>query len=499
MNFLEIRTAVENELQHRPTVLAHREDARVVVNRVYKAFLGEKKWPFLLRREPIYSFPDLTIPNASLTLAAGWNGGSGGRTVEVPSLFGNIFPAVDEQQYQQFERFLSGAELTLADMTLRGAGGSSNNWELAPFTIEMVVPMNLVDGVHRLQLDPRARFSALSVNSGDYLLKFPRVLLPATCRSVVALRDDQGRPLRAVMPGEQRGAILEERHSSGTPRWFLEDGGAELRLPPWLHINHPTSAADNPRSPFAYERETWPMRETVSAVFATGGAGTYASGSRVRAFCCWYWAGRFGPPSNIVDITATAPASHVNVTGYPTLPSVSGTNVEFGRRVAIFLADGEGAFFLRAFVNNPASTTFTFNTDNLNNGTANMPGLRFPRWDELYPGGPYQYLRIWPRPSAIHRFELEYLARPRELIEDTDSPEFDGDHDVIVWLTVAELLASPRYNADPRPALAMADKYARPLIARNFPQDRYDLTRGQITGEGSYRDHFIPPDIDWRG
>lgn len=494
MNFGEIQRRVGFEMAHYPQVLGHRDDNRGVINRVNKRFLNAYEWPFMLRKAPIYSFPDLTIPNANVSKSAG----RGDRSLLLPDMDTIPTPPMYDpeltSEFAFWDAQLTGAEM---DLVTHPATGNSANWDDGPFTIEMVIELGAGPGPV-VQLDPRATFTALSANDGPYIIRFPRILLPADVQQVSAVRTPEGRELFALTPSEQRRVILEPNHTSGSPRWMLEDQGHQPTRPVWVDPFFAGQVSGHSATPFIYQRETWPLRETVSISFTTPGGAEIPASTRIRVFCCWFWSGRFGPPSNIAESTTASAGGPfaVAVTGYPQLPT-SGAFIEYGRRVAIFMAEGEGAFFLRGFVMAPATPTTTITTRNF---TSSTPGLRFPRWDEVYPDGPYQYMRIWPRPTAMTRLEVEYWARPRELIEDTDSPEFPDNHDVLVWLTVAELLASPRYN-NPQAAagaMAMAKTYERPLIMRAFPKGQYKVRRGQV--DRRLRDGVvIPPDLDYLG
>ena len=491
MNLREIMTAAENEIRHYPDLAAHRIDLRAVVNRVYKLFWNERQWSFTRRRVPLWAFPDLTVPNADVEMAAGW----GVRTIQLPSLVDlGMMEEADASRFPFFSSQLAGAELDLADPTLREAGGG--DLSEGPYTIEGVPTLALAP---MIQLDPRADISSIVSGMGDLVIRFPRILLPADVGSVISLTDPQGRPLPGIMPGEARRIVTaERRNQSGTMGWFLEDFGSDARLPTFIDPSFGSGTTNFARSPFFYERETWPMRETLT-LEPDDGTGTFLDGTLVRVFACWFWGGRFGPPSAIAEVTTESTGSNlwsINVTGFPQLPT-SSANIEYGRRVAFFVAEGEGAFFLRGFDTNPAIATFPITDPSVSLAANLEPGLRFARWDEVYPGGPYQYLRIWPRPTAPVRLELDYYARPRELVEDTDSPEFPAEHEVLVWLTVASLLGSPRYNGDPTSAYVMAEQHRQALMSRHYPQDRYPIRRGQVDRARAPCDFFIGPDIDY--
>lgn len=495
MNLRELRTALENETRHHPDLVSHREDLNACINDAYQAFCGEMPggWPWLRRRAPLLSFPDLVIPNASVGFAAGW----GARTLQLPSLRTGVEPSMfglaDESLAASIFRQLPGADFELVDMTLRGE--QSGIFARAPYTIECVV--EIVDDTCAIQLDPRFTAAALGTDVGDYAIRFRRSLLPPDCKSLIAVYDEEGRPLRAVGPTQARRWIENDAlDTAGTTGWFLEDMGSDLRLSP-----SPVDIflSDPAHSPYTFQRETWPVRETISiSENASVGSPTVDQipvGTRIRVFACWFWAGRFGPPSNIAELETTGDINTISVTGFPVLPT-TGSEIEWGRRIAIFMAEGEGAFFLRTFVRNPALSTVTIDTRNT--AANSTPSLRFPRYDEIAHEGAPQYIRLHPRPSQVRRLEIEYVANPRKLIEGTDSPEIPGHHQVLVWLALAQILASPRYNGNASQALAMAQKFRSMITGTSSPQDRdKPLVRGQVDQPRGPVGSFFGPDIEY--
>jgi hypothetical protein len=483
MNLGQIRQAVENETRHFPDLPSHRADLNAVINRVYTAFCNSRTWSFMQRTALLHSFPDLSLPNASVS----GNLLLGPRALILPELYDLPVPmyrATAQSDY--FDTLLVGAEFGLAaDSVVQG-----------PWVIEQVISRS-VAGVSGpiVALDPRADFSG-GKPSGDFVIRFPRLQLPPDVMTVLSLDSDDGRPIRSLSPIEQRRHLNPaDANRPSTSGWFLEDFGHENRIAP-VHIDLFLDSTS--RSPFVSQREVWPVRETIGLTFSeasgTPTAEQIPADTRVRVFACWFWAGRFGPPSNIVEDTTSGDINTVTVTGLPQL-SPGETTIQYGRRVAIFMAEGEGAFFLRAFHNNPNSQTQTILTRNVA-GNAE-PGLRFPRYDEIVPPGSYKFIRITPRPAALERVSLSYQAHPRQLIEDTDAPEIPDNHEILVWLALADLLASPRYNGAPQMALAMVDRYMRPLEIAYYPQGRYPIRRGMVDQARGRHDFFIGPDIEY--
>jgi hypothetical protein len=315
-------------------------------------------------------------------------------------------------------------------------------------------------------------------------VRFPRIQLPVDCEALVALRDQDGRTLEPLAPGQLRRYQLQ-RDRAGAAGYVLDDGGFEPRFAPFVvpGASVGVTPVNAGQTNDVYQRENMPIRQTIVGALAAGG--TLTVGSRYQAFATWWYAGRFGPPSNIVEVTPTTGNQTLSLTNLPTMPST-----DYGRRLCIFLREGEGGFYLTDTLLTPTSSTRSI-TATFGGGAA----LRPTRWDEVYQGL-YQYIRVYPRPTEMQRLELEYRARPRDLIEDSDVPDIPGDHDVLVWLTVAHLVHGVGGNATG--AFVMADKFRQSLLAHTHPQTRHNLfQRGQV---GLQRTTIPWVDsVDWQG
>lgn len=485
-NLDDIRVALGKELRYAPDLEVQRIDDREVINRAYEKLARMRPWPWLLRRAPIYLFPDLTIANDEVIASAGY----GPRTLQLSgtTLAGlGMFDVADAGSSELLHPYLCGAEFDLADRDLRGEGGS--NWPEAPFVIEHV---SVSSAPLRFQLDPRASLS-LDPADGDYVIRFPRVRLPADVDQVVALRDADGVKLTPVPSGSE--TRWHRGQPAGRPVWLLEDPGHAPRFPPTVYPGLSASGAsvNAGQSPFLYQRENLPVSKTISGAVVAGG--DLAANVKVRAFVCWWYADRFGPPSNVVSVTTTDSNKTVRLSALPVLET-SGAQIEYGRRLAVFAAEGESAFYLRGFV---LTTDATFDIDEpISTPTA---AIRPARYDEVFPGE-YQYIRVHPRPTSMQQLELEYKGKPRQLIEATDRPEFErAYYDTILWLACLEASAK---HADSS-FFARCDKlagesYAR-LNARYFPGDRYIVRNGLFSLESPMPlAGFIDADhLDYRG
>lgn len=493
MNLRQIVAAVENELQYAVETERHREDFRARVNDVYKALCRSRRWPWLYRKAALWVLPDLAIDH---TLVNQPFPVEGPRAFEISrsGLYLAMGLTQNELTAHMLGQFANG-QLDIADRT-QGDG----NWEKAPFVIEsfqVVPPDASIVGFPTLRfvLDPRAEIDSIDDTEGEWLFSFPRVQLPVELDALECIRDEDGNVLRSVTPQEER-LYLTQQLAGGTPYYVLEDYGFDMTGGFQLAAQNVHGGAAFEHTPFAYQTENWPLEETIALATLDPTTGNVAVGTVMRVFASWYYSNRFGPPSNIAEFTVDD-FQGVKVTGLPVLPDTGSGTFEYGRRVAIFAAEGEGAFYFRGFV--PTATATTFNiTEPQTSSTAYDIGLRLPRWDELYPGQ-YQYIRVNPRADTVQRLTCEYWKRPRELIQDTDVPEFhEAFHRLLVWMTVEELVGG-RYGGDPafRRLQVLREKEERALVTRYFPKEQNQERQKGMIGQMTANRPLIG--VDWNG
>jgi hypothetical protein len=477
---------VEDEMRHHPQIADWRTKLREKVAAVNRAFCGDiqRKWPWMIRTHELMVYPDLELPLGVGNVVR--KIGYGNRTFDIPVglLNGEMYPEETHSLWREHHMALSdGAVVELADRSLdpQPQLSSHGNWAYAPFAIEMVVPTSGIAPAPAsvtIQLDPTAEIPALLGTEGDLAIRWPRRRLPADCSSVIAVRDEHGRRL-APLSSTQLTLSESQRNRIGTPCFLVEDSGKEMRAAALAYPGVHDSTVSHPHhTPFLAQRETWPVRETISlAIIVTGGTSIKAS-TKHRVFLSWFWGGRFGPPSNEVTVTTTDSGNTLRVSGIRPLPT-SGANMEYGRRLSVWMAEGEsGAFMLKGFVTDSAATTYDIVTSNNNPNTSQ---LRLLRWDEHYFDGLPKYLRIYPRPAAFARYTVEYRAFPRELVEDTDAPEIDGPHEIIGWLAAAELIE--QNGRDASRARAQVMRYERMLLGKASQTDKADIRFGQVAGD----------------
>lgn len=501
MNVGQMRDIIGEQLGHAPDLAEWRNMVRSTIAQVNRKFCGDtsREWPWMKRAKALPMYPDLRLELGvgSVVRKVGW----GDRTLDIPlgDLDNVMYPEDESMAYRDHHIALEqGGEVLLADRTKDPQPGlvDYGNWAYAPFSIELAIPTSGIapdSALVTIQLDPRAYIPALSGNEGTMLLRWPRRLLPADCASVIAIRDDQGRRLRPMSPAQM--AMSEaDRERIGTPCFMVEDLGAELRFGISAHPSIAMAATPHhSHTPYLWQRETWPVEETITAATVTGDS-NFVDGVSCKVFVAWYWAGRYGPPSNVATVTSEA-LKVIRVSGL-LLPPTGGVQHEYGRRLSVWMSMGEaGPYYLKGFVTSASATSYDITTDNRRPSDQR---LRLPRWDEHYFDGLPKYVRIYPRPSRFMRYEVEYRAHPRALVADFDAPEIEGPHEVIAYYAAAELMA--KRGGDPMPSLALAKDAERRVLAKSGLSDREDRRFGSVGASPPGRgwSYFVDENIDWR-
>lgn len=474
---------VENELMYAPDLRAHRLDIRRVANARYGLLGRDKPWPWLQRRAPLWVFPDIVISNASVAIAGAT---LGTRAVAVlDSALATLTAAGDWSTHIRPK--LAGAELGVTDPTLVTPGGAAN-WEDGPFVIEFAEQHATGPNRSRLWLDPRANLGTLSGTEGTFTLRWPRYQLPADLEVLERIVDDQGLEIEPLSPQRERGYGLDLTTQTGSrPCWALEDFGHAARFPTVVYPGVSDTSTPNPEQTEDVRQATnLPMR--VAPAFEELTTGTLATGTRVRVFFCWWYAGRFGAPGPVTEYTVTGATNpSVRISGWfgKVVPvSATATSGAYGRRVAVFVSEDDSAFYLRKFVNPITESTYTLQWP-LQSGAAaggalvENGTLALPRYDRVYPGGPYTYLRLTPRPAAVARYELDYQARPADLLEDTDALEMPDQYsEVLVWATCLGMAERYARGADVSVWERNYREWRARLDQRYMPQLRYRMTKG---------------------
>jgi hypothetical protein len=464
VNVVELTQRIEDYTRHAPNVNAHTRSVRRSLSESYRDICETFTWPFLVRKAPLWMLPDLELANAAVTRLTA-------RSFSITNaalVSAGLYATEDAVVSGEFKRLLPGALFDLTDTTLRADG--NGNWPYAPFEVEFAAD----DGTSTvIFLDPRCDITTLTGDEGTYTIKFPRYQLPVDAANVIRLRNDDGHEVIPLRPDEV--ARLDDRTGQRPSHWY-RDEGLDLRFPPWaLSSGGLTPATPQGRTSAIYGLRNDAAWKDTPFTATSAGAGSMATG-QYEVFVAWWYAGRLSPPSPKVTVSVTG--SSISLTSLPALADAT-----YGRRLTVWVGQkGEnGPYYLASIL--AASNTTTASITAFPPQGATVP-FREVRWDEVYRGGTYHYIRPWPRPVDAERFELEYVARYRPLVADTDAPEFDeAFHDVLVYDTVFRLASQP--GGDEKPARSVRfirDERMRSLRRRYGVTDAHRLVRAPIDG-----------------
>lgn len=474
-NVEELRERLGDQLQYAPDLKAYRKDARRILSDANEAIQLAHVWPWRRKKRALWVFPDVSIANANWSIAAGRAFSINAATV----LSGKMYAAEDAAVGARFQEQLTQAELDLEDRSKRALG--TGNWQDAPFA---VVDATTGTGALTLYPDHRAGITAKTGAEGNLVLRWRRYLMPAECSEVLGIVDDDNRPLTAVTAANVRRLAVDRDATGQRPTHFFTDGGFDTR-----HQAQPSFENNgwDGRSEQQYETENEPIRSDppfVATATNTAPNGLLAS-TEYRVIVCWYYGGRYGPPSKVVTVSTTSANKAIALTGLPAPPA------NYGRQLAFFLAEGEGAFYLTGYKD---SATYDI-ASRVIDQTADY---RTVRWDDVNPDGPYTYVRPWPRSDTYRRLEVEYVARPRQLLEDTDVPQLPKEFHLAV-LHQAILLMGTRHEGESLKAThaALLNEVMGRLTARHAPQLRYVPQKGMIDLGG--REFPRLTSVTWKG
>jgi hypothetical protein len=482
-NVVELCDDLDNALQYAPDLLTYERNKRRVLSDVYTELASSQPWPWLYKTDPLYALPDVALTNAQIALV-------GPRTFDINAavLEDTFYSSDDTDAYDVFQDLLCGAELGLEDRTLREGG--VGNWAFAPFVIENVDTSSASNV--RIYLDPRCNITSLHSSLGDYVIRFPRARLPARCDRVIGITDDEDRPLTNMSDSLFRQYIADPDLTGSIPTHWLPDTGVHSGLP-WLMGHTGVPGAVTGANESVRDTKNQPIYESPPFVAAAANTGANAllAETTYRLAICWVYAGRYGPFSEVVEVTTTSTNKAINLTALPTQNNgAAGTDLvgDSGRRISIWIAEGDhGPWFEASLQQTAIDTTATIATRPT---IATLPqALR--RREEIYPGGPYQYIRLWPRTDATRKMKLTYLAKPTRLVSNVDEPELPEQfHKLLVSMTVVEMIR--RFNAGSSILSmheAMVAKGMRNLNNRYLPMIAGPLQKGlwgSVPANGPY-------------
>lgn len=463
-NLGDIIARVKHELRGLPNVQKTRDNLRQLATEVQREIVEEHPYPFMRETRQVVLLPDIELTQAQCPLL---------------ELLGDTFlrvfatvrtaiatqAGIDDGDVPEagpdlLER-LNGATFDLADRTLRDSG--DGNWSVGPFEIYCAILSNTSPGIVYLYLDDRARIASLTGDEGDFVIRFPRLLLDPTISEVLWLRERAtgAADLRAISTRD--GLTLEENRAGDPACWWMDDG-FRPRFGPGGVTSTGFAPLSTTRSINASIGRSLPVPvnvEAESTKFSPGGisiatdddlSGELPVGKYKVAFA-WLAAGRLSPMTEPLEasIVASAPTfKALSITGAPVRPG----GEEHGWVRTVWMSRDDGPFYLYqtgspggANAAGPAGFPALTTTTILITTPIDPSAMYAIRWDDAYAGSQHRYLVVWPRPTVVKFFEMGVTRRPRALIEDTDTPHLPIEfNDLIVWEMCARIAAVQ--NAD---------------------------------------------------
>jgi hypothetical protein len=485
----EMVQGVRDELRLASTTLPAEREIRKLLSLEYQALAGEQAWSWLTKTTTIWMIPDLTIANGGLTRVNDRSFTVSQATIRAAVGTQDSLLGVDEFDFHRM--LLTGAEFDLADTTLRSSG--SGVWGRAPFEVEYV--KNSVGTVEQFWLDPRCRITALTGNEGSFIFRWPRYIMPADCARILRVQNFDDRSRLLALNEEQGGALVPTTGARPTHFWMDAAGLQPRRVPrdyPALGLDETDPAANDDafgRRVRAPHDQLWTVANTAGTATATEFPnGTYEIG------IAWWYGNRWSPLS-VKPLVIDQALGYGNIvpTVLPSMMSAGAASSQYGRRLGVFASYNGGPFYL---ITQGGAADYTGVSAITQNPLAlHNPGA-WKRHDEMYVQGGYQYVRIWPRPTSLLRYEVTYHGRPRELIAPGDEPELPQHHDVIVLRAALRMLSRNDQPDAFRRVSALADVAYKRLCKRYAVEPHLRPQKGRVDGRGM----VIPTrTIDWSG
>lgn len=416
MNLLELRTAIESDLQTTMDVEPWRNDITNRINRALRETLTKYRWIFRYRTERIYLLQDRTFEAADVQTSPD----------------GRTFRLTPPTEWSALEMRALEGHLLASDSY--GDIPSTTTQKLRPAPDAMVIEDARFTAPNiDLKLDPRFVDTPTS-SLAPLTFKAVRYGLPLDAMEVLSVfsRDDD----RGIIPPLDRPTEHRFRldpDETGEPLFWVSS--------PNLVDQYPYPQARR----YQYRKIEAPLQAPVGVLAA---AGDLLPNTRYQYKVAWAYAGLVSEPSPVLEITTTATDLIVN------LSFVEGwSNPLLGRRRLLYRREAEGPWLLATTIID-ASQAATF---------ADVGVAIADRWDaqeyerirDYRTGWARRHIRFWPRPSLDKIVEVTYLAKPRDLVDDSDVPEMPEEHhDLLVHRVVAEVAAAGdghglrKYHAD---------------------------------------------------
>ena len=304
-----------------------------------------------------------------------------------------------------------------------------------------------------------------------FKIRFDRQALPSDCIEVLGYvdrDDDRGRLFQIERKREEYAYL--DRDNSGDPFVIVDDEAFE-GLAPISALGIATSAT----------------------------SGTLVNNTTYEYQYTIYYEGREGPPSQIASIntssrTSIALSAMDNTSWYP--GAATSTRYDSGIAKYLYRRDktNDGQWMLIKILE---STTTTY-TDSalypdvvgyLNQSNYSYNSLKdYIHFDEC---GFRQYVRFWYAPSTDRDIHIRYHRRPRNLVNDNDSPVFPKQyHTILVYATLEDMFlqmqATDQAQIFRARKLQLIDQMRKRYLSRDDTRkrfSRFDRRKTRLTGD----------------
>jgi len=201
------------------------------------------------------------------------------------------------------------------------------------------------------------------------------------------------------------------------------------------------------------------------------------------------WNGRSSGLSPITTITL---AANEDIEWTPTtIPNQTGL---FRTLYIRFPTDGFQAWYnfqdyttTQRSVSPPGGVTLQYDTST-NTGSVVTDRLPFQNPRFHYDGGMRERFRLHPRQEVEQEFTVRYLARPRPLLEDTDTPDIPAAHRlVIAYKALETLLMKTDAPAQSRLYAKRAEQEILAMERKYLITPARRIVKGNFTTPGSFR------------
>lgn len=407
MNLKEIRERVEDALTYAPGVESHRIKLNRRINDAQKEILTFRRWTFRQRIVELLMMKDRVIANAD------WSVPSNDRALDFPLPTGWTLLNVE---------WLAGHICVLPWEPAQSAGTGVHD--------EFIIERATLTGT-TVTIIPDPRYSGLPTGKGsitdDITLKFLRYRMPNTFSEIQGVMDraeDFGE-IRQLDLWRERAFMLNASDDPGRPVRFLID-------PNYPDVAETRSGFENR---FHGNDIEPPVQQLVGV---ENGAGSLELLATYTYKISWVYSNMISGPGPEVSVTLTGANQRIDLSNLDAITTTGGE--DFGRTRYVWRRKGEGPWFFHGELPDPSIAVFT-DTGTFNPLTADP--ILYIRERDRERAGHYHFIRFWPRTDTDRTVEVRYLARPAELVDDSDVPGLpDEYHPIIVHKTVLDISAA---------------------------------------------------------